>query len=1185
MRRRPSQPPTERAVGEQLFRGFYAVVAAIAVGLIIAVGFLGIGLAQGYRPVVLTSGSMTPTAPTGSVVVARPVDQVRVGDILVMSNGARATVTHRVVEIETSSDGTAYAVTRGDANTEVDAEPYPLDGPQLVGRWILPGLGSALLFLGSPLIGFVVIGGAVLILTMSAISYIWSANDGKAGTAGDPAAGSNGRKGGRTPALPGQKRFALAIALSMLFGFTGLAWALYIGADTVPGNAFSTSDCFDADLADVQRGQVVSNADGVTAVTIAAVDPTSSFVTYSVRSDSTKPGDSVVLGNLASSTTIEFVRQTDSVTPAPVVIEWSVVEYACGVTVQRGSTVGNNTSVVDVVVANVDPDASFLVGGIIAAPTASSFENSDVAIVELVGNDTVRFRTAGAAILADQTLTYQLVEFDDAGDARTEVVSGTLTGGTTVANLTLSQPVALDASMVIASFATDDGGPDIGQRMVRARLVDSTTVEVQRAASADPLDVSIQVVQFLDGTTVQHGVVDLVPTAASEIVSINPIDLDRSTVTSTVLIGGSLSGGSTDQASSAKPGEAMATVHFVDPATISVERGSTTSTASFAWQVVTWGGPSWADPDSPYRQRVDVDAGSVDVPSGYTTSVTLDHNALVTSGLSSGTGDDLRLWRFDGTSWTELDRVIDDDSNWNDVATTFWFRTQEPVDAATTVSYWLYFGNQTPPAPLEDPNGVWLLDEGFEGGLGTFEDRTEATAWYRAEPWTRRIELTVDAGAVVSPLTDQPVLVHLTNTDLATNAQTDGSDIFFTNAAGTSLPHDIEAWNPISGTLSAWVRVDTIDSAADTTLFLYFGTPDSPAQADPRNSWAEAGAVWNMSGDPTGPAPALDDRGLGNIDGVALGDTIRVADTTGWSARLDGTTDRLEAAPVRLVDGALSVSAWFRPDSLANDLVLAAQGDPSVSGVFELGVDATTTPGTPVARAILNLDGVGVEVQGGVLSPATWHHVAMVWDGTSLELFVDGSSVGSVAASGALPTDRTTAVVLGGDPSGARTLDGDLGQVRLRSAATPAPQLAFEAANLISPAATVTSGPSTPGVFRDQGTWTLRRPLLVSSDIADADLADFPLLVQLVDSNLGAGAQSDGDDLVFTAADGVTRLDHHLESWDAATGAITAWVRIPLLSSTVDTELFVYLGNPTANDQSDPVGVWGADADLVLASP
>ena len=67
-----------------------------------------------------------------------------------------------------------------------------------------------------------------------------------------------------------------------------------------------------------------------------------------------------------------------------------------------------------------------------------------------------------------------------------------------------------------------------------------------------------------------------------------------------------------------------------------------------------------------------------------------------------------------------------------------------------------------------------------------------------------------------------------------------------------------------------------------------------------------------------------------------------------------------------------------------------------------------------------------------------------------------------------------------------------------------------------------------------------------------------------------------------TDVDGVTRLDHQVERWDPVTGSLTAWVRVPVLSDTADVVLHLYLGNPTAVDQQDPVGVWGPDADLVL---
>lgn len=55
-----------------------------------------------------------------------------------------------------------------------------------------------------------------------------------------------------------------------------------------------------------------------------------------------------------------------------------------------------------------------------------------------------------------------------------------------------------------------------------------------------------------------------------------------------------------------------------------------------------------------------------------------------------------------------------------------------------------------------------------------------------------------------------------------------------------------------------------------------------------------------------------------------------------------------------------------------------------------------------------------------------------------------------------------------------------------------------------------------------------------------------------------------------------------LESYTAAGGSVRAWVRIPNLSSSVDTELFLYYGNAGAGNQSDEIGTFGADADLVF---
>ena len=79
-------------------------------------------------------------------------------------------------------------------------------------------------------------------------------------------------------------------------------------------------------------------------------------------------------------------------------------------------------------------------------------------------------------------------------------------------------------------------------------------------------------------------------------------------------------------------------------------------------------------------------------------------------------------------------------------------------------------------------------------------------------------------------LTDFPLLITLTDVDLKDAAhaghvgQADGGDLLFTSADGTTqLDHEIESYDPATGTLVAWVKVPTLSPATDTVLYLYYG--------------------------------------------------------------------------------------------------------------------------------------------------------------------------------------------------------------------------------------------------------------------------------------------------------------------------------------------------------------------------
>jgi hypothetical protein len=109
----------------------------------------------GIRTVSLTTGSMAPAHPPGSLLLAvAPADRggVAVGEVVVISRGDGSRVTHRVVAVIRGPAGEAAAYqTRGDAVATVDPEPVPpaaLEGVVLGG---VPLLGALRAWMASPL--------------------------------------------------------------------------------------------------------------------------------------------------------------------------------------------------------------------------------------------------------------------------------------------------------------------------------------------------------------------------------------------------------------------------------------------------------------------------------------------------------------------------------------------------------------------------------------------------------------------------------------------------------------------------------------------------------------------------------------------------------------------------------------------------------------------------------------------------------------------------------------------------------------------------------------------------------------------------------------------------------------------------------------------------------------------------
>ena len=108
------------------------------------------------------------------------------------------------------------------------------------------------------------------------------------------------------------------------------------------------------------------------------------------------------------------------------------------------------------------------------------------------------------------------------------------------------------------------------------------------------------------------------------------------------------------------------------------------------------------------------------------------------------------------------------------------------------------------------------------------------------------------------------------------------------------------------------------------------------------------------------------------------------------------------------------------------------------------------------------------------------------------------------------------------------------------------------------------------------GTWSNRQQITINHAqvSGSSNLSNFPVLISITDANLVSAAKADGSDIMFTASDGVTQLNHELEQYNSATGQLTAWVNVPSVSPSADTPIYMYYGNPATTSQQNPPGVW-----------
>ena len=94
--------------------------------------------------------------------------------------------------------------------------------------------------------------------------------------------------------------------------------------------------------------------------------------------------------------------------------------------------------------------------------------------------------------------------------------------------------------------------------------------------------------------------------------------------------------------------------------------------------------------------------------------------------------------------------------------------------------------------------------------------------------------------------------------------------------------------------------------------------------------------------------------------------------------------------------------------------------------------------------------------------------------------------------------------------------------------------------------------------------WAFRVPISIDNTQSSVALSNYQVKISLPGTFDFAKTQSNGNDIRFTASDGVTLLNYWIQSYSQAGQTGTIWVTVPTLPAGAVTTIYMYYDNPSA---------------------
>ena len=315
----------------------------------------------------------------------------------------------------------------------------------------------------------------------------------------------------------------------------------------------------------------------------------------------------------------------------------------------------------------------------------------------------------------------------------------------------------------------------------------------------------------------------------------------------------------------------------------------------------------------------------------------------------------------------------------------------------------------------------------------TYTFTTEPLSPWGNADWKYRKKIAIDHTKVSANLSNLPVLISITDADLAIKAQPNGGDIIFTDADNNRLDHETELYNGTAGRLIAWVNVPQISSTTDTTIYMYYGNPGVEDQQKPAIVW-DSGYVMVQH---------LEELSGTRYDSTSKGNNITLSGSIGkaLAGKIDGadafTSNGYERVPGGfLPTSAITVELWLKPSSYS-----------STTWTKYINTGPTTTTGIWGGQSSLSTDYWSLSLSwnskaksfstGVFTSGYAWNHIVLTWNGTYAIAYCNGVKIKEAAVTGA-PDWTGRPLYLGSNLYGSERFNGAIDEVRISNIARSA---------------------------------------------------------------------------------------------------------------------------------------------------